>query len=177
MVVPTATSQRFSHLQSDAETSLDRSDLLEPAREIEILGMRIPGYMERLGPLLACDLCAVFDHQPSNAMPANVWLDKKGIQFGFSVHSRLYGRETHCYATQLGHEYPPCCNLFQRDLDRIWIGKQRIAIARIGKRCTQLQCFKGLLLGHGSGANDNAVCHRQIGGLVPRAQPGDNHIL
>ena len=122
--------------------------------------MRITGYMERRGPLLARDLCAVFDHQPSNAMPANVRLDKKGIQFGFSIHSRLYCRKTYCYAAQLRHKYPPCCKLFQRDFDRLWIGKQRLAIAIIRKRCTQLQCFKGLLLGHGSGANDDAACHR-----------------
>ena len=122
--------------------------------------MRITGYMERRGPLLACDLCAVFDHQPSNAMPANVRLDKKGIQFGFSIYPRLYCRKAYGYAAQLRHEYPPCRDLFQRDFDRIWIGKQRLAIAIIRKRCTQLQCFKGLLLGHGRGANDDAVGHR-----------------
>ena len=38
-------SQLFSQQQSNAETSLDRSDLLEAAGNIKILGMGIPGYV------------------------------------------------------------------------------------------------------------------------------------
>lgn len=137
-------SQLFSHLQSDAETSLSGSGLLEPTSEIKILCMRVTDYVQRGGPLLARDLCAVFDHQPSNAVPADLRLDKKGIQFGLSIHSKLYCRKSQCFAVQFRDEYPPCGNLFQGDSDRIRIGKEGLAIAIIRKRCTELHCFKGL---------------------------------
>jgi len=39
-------SQLFSHQQSHAETSLDRSDLFEAAGNVKLLGMRIPDYMQ-----------------------------------------------------------------------------------------------------------------------------------
>ena len=124
--------------------------------------MRIADYMERRGSLVPCDLSAVFDHQTSNAMPASVGVDKEGIEFGFSISSRLDGRETYGYTAQLGHEYPPCCKLFHGDCDRIGMGKQRLAIAIIRKRRAQLQGFQSCLLGHGGGANDDIACHRQV---------------
>ena len=136
--------------------------------------MRVTDDMQRGGPLLACDLCAVFDHQPSNALPSDLRLDKKGIQFGLSIHSRLYCRKSECFAVQFRDEYPPCCKLFQWDTNRIRIDKQGLAIAIIRKRCTELHCFKGLLLGRDGGANDDLACHRRIG-VRPGFQPADNY--
>jgi hypothetical protein len=52
-----------------------------------------------------------------------------------------------------------------------WIGKHGLAIAIIRKRCTQLHCFKGLLLGHHSGANDDLASHMCIA-VRPRSQHG-----
>jgi hypothetical protein len=119
-------SQLSSQQQADTETSLGCSCLLEPASEIKILCMRITRYMECHRSLLACDLCAVFDHQPSNTVPSNVRLDKKRIQFGFSIPSRLYCRKTYRYTVQLRYEYPSCCKLCERNVDSIWIGKAAV---------------------------------------------------
>ena len=55
---------------------------------------------------------------------ANVRLDKKGVQLGFTIPSRLYRRKAYCCAANR-HEYPSGRDLFQWEINRIGLASRQ----------------------------------------------------
>ena len=83
-------------------------------RDKNPLHARWTHYMQRGGPLLARDLCCSIRpstvHTPCRRIFGST---KKGIQFGLSIHSKLYCRKSQCFAVQFRDEYPPGRNRVQ----------------------------------------------------------------
>jgi hypothetical protein len=89
--------------------------------------VRITDHVQDGHPVLASENY-VFDQQPSDAVPPEVWLDEQSVE----VHLWTFARH---------------------------VGEQGIAIPGVVKRCTTLQRFKRLALGHDRRANEDIVRH------------------
>jgi hypothetical protein len=92
----------------------DRSYHLETARPVKRFRVRIPDHVQGGRPLLASETNGVFDQQPSNAVPPEMWLDKQAVEVHRETVTRQHGGESDDGAIPLGDEHVPGGDLIGR---------------------------------------------------------------
>src|SRR4051812_40974999 len=134
-----ASRERSSHGEPDAKSGLDPPGHAEAAGQIEAFRMRIANHVEKAGGPRLSNFGNVVDESPSNAVPPEVRFDEERIQLRFAVRARHDRGKAGDDAVALRDENAAVRDLFHRQGNRVWIRKERIAVARIVERRTPLQ--------------------------------------
>ena len=95
--------------------------------------MGIANNVEKAGRPHASHVGNVVDELPSDAMLPEVRLDEQGVQLRTAVEARHHGGKASDDAVTFCDENAARRNLLDRQLDRVWVREERLAIAGIGE--------------------------------------------
>jgi hypothetical protein len=135
-------SQYSAHQETDPEAGRRGAHGLEAARSIETLCVWVANDVESGGPAPARHRRTMVYERATTSLAPGVRIDEQRIQLRVPVFARKNRRETFNGARGLEDNDVAGLNLFEREIDGVWVCRQRIAISGVSERRACLQCLE-----------------------------------